>query len=320
MISESNEIPQKEINQFHGRVAERVNAWLGEIGEYDRKKLYRLEKGFHGWETVSAEDYLLHRITVIGLPLGSKSVTAEQVGKILQQYREAIFSQREKVETICLAYAEFNQSSSLQVGEFDLGRLFLLPRSRIVELAGNNLDGLAYTLGGAVSEIIVPIDDESLSDPNSLYDVIVHELGHQARHEQKLDQNASRWLEEGIVQANARRVEWANNRISRRSKEIYHIEAEVAERLGLKLGEDLFTLSHDEIREKMRAVYGYLGIAGDPYDELVFCIYDYRKMFDEFACRLETEENISESEIKEMRQQLRIKKRGIYSLWSFDGE
>lgn len=307
-------------NEFHGRVAERVNSWLERVGVYDRKQLYRPEKASDGWDKVDPEDYFLHRITVIGLPLGSKSVTAEQVGKILQQYREAISSQSEKVATARSAYAEFNQDSSLQVGEFDPERLFLLPRSRIVELAGDELDGLAYTLKGTVGEIIVPIDDETLSDPEHPYDVVVHELGHQARQAQGLDEDASRGLEEGIIQANAKKIEQANDKLSRRSGEVYHIETEVAERLGVKLGVDLFTLSHSQIREKMENVYANLGMVGEPYDELIYDIYDYRKMFDGFANQLETDESIGESDIADMKQQLKAKKRSIYDLWGFSSE
>ena len=121
---------EREKNEFHKRVADRVNQWLEEVGAYDQKMVYRPEKVGDGWHKVSPEDYFLHRISVIGLPQGSKKVTAEQVGQILMQYREAIASQRETVETVRSAYDDFNRASSLQVGEFDPERLFLLPKSQ----------------------------------------------------------------------------------------------------------------------------------------------------------------------------------------------
>lgn len=312
-----------EQNVFHQKIAEGLNIWKSDLatqGKDIRKEIYRPDKFEDDWSRVDPVDYICHRLSVIGLA-DSKGVSAEDISGMLSDYRDKVAT----VERVAFAqecYAQFNtaaQECGLDVGSFDPNRLYFLGGKRIAEIAGSSIDGLAYTLNGSVGEILIPADDAELNnDPSQQYDVIVHELGHQARGRKGLDRDKSTVLEEGIIQAQARLLELTHNKVSRRTNEVYSIEAQIAEQLATTLDvKSLFGLSHQEIRAKMREKYMLPGQVDDPYDDLVYDLITYRRKFDSFASRIDTTDQMTDVDIKKMQTELMQDRLAMNQKWTF---
>lgn len=250
-----------EQNVFHQKIAEKLDTWESDLvtqGKNIRKEIYRPDNFEGDWTKVDPVDYICHRLSVIGLA-DSKGISVEDVSGMLSDYRDKVAT-AERVAFAQECYVQFNtaaQEYGLEVGTFDPNRLYFLGGKRIAEIAGSSMDGLAYTLNGPIGEILIPADDAELNnDPSQLYDVIVHELGHQARGRRGLDRDKSTALEEGIIQAQARLLEQTHDKASKRTNEVYTIEAQIAEQLASTLDvKSLFGMSHQEIRAKTREEY-----------------------------------------------------------------
>lgn len=321
--SERIVVPNPEVMVFREKIAERVNNWrrvLVTQVKDSRSEIYKPADFEDDWTRVDPVDYICHRLSVIGFA-DYEEVSAEDVSGMLFDYRGKLATP-ERVAFAQECYAQFNiaaQRYGLEVGTFDPNRLYFLPGKRIAEIAGSSMDGLAYTLKGSVGEMLIPADDAELNnDPSQLYDVIVHELGHQARGRRGLDRGGSTFLEEGIIQAHARLLERAHDKESRRTNEVYTIEAQTAEHLALTLNvESLFGMSHQEIRDRMRAEYVLPGQVDDPYDDLVYDLITYRRKFNSFASRIDATDQITDLDIRKMQTELRQDRLVMNQKWRF---
>lgn len=313
-----------EQNVFHQKIAERLNIWRSRLvqqGKDIKNEIFRPDNFEDDWTKVDPVDYICHRLSVIGIADG-KEISVEDVSGIITNYREKVATV-ERVAFTQECYVQFNtaaQEYGLEVGTFDPNRIYFLSGKRIAEIAVSGLDGLAYTLNGPVAEILIPTDDpESNNDPKQQYDIIVHELGHQARRKKGLDRDKSTILEEGIIQAQARLLERTHNMESRRTNEVYNIEAQVSEQLASVLGvNSLFGLSHQEIRVMMKVKYSLPDQANDPYNDLVSDLILYRRKFDSFALRIDTTDQITDEEIRNMQIELLHDRLAMNQKWRFN--
>jgi hypothetical protein len=322
-IKSASETAGHEENPFHRLLANRCTEWVTEQihqGKNPRKEFFRPPDFDGDWSKVRSADYFLHRLSILGLPAETSKITAEFVGQALRQHSERVASRNNVLSS---AYNNFNDSSKqfgLSAGSFDPNRLYFLDSSRVAEISGNTEDGLAYTLDGNVGEIIIPHDDKDLNqDPNQLYDVIIHEIGHQARGQGGLDQNRSKILEEGIVQQHARSIEQKNGKVSRRTGESYLFEAEVVQHLSKALGlESLIGMSHEDIQKRMREKYLVPGqLIGEPYDDLIYDMIDYKRKLETFASLVESGDEITSEQIMDMKQGLKMQRDNLYHQWKF---
>ena len=312
-----------EQNVFHQNIANGLNVWRSGLvaqGKDAKNEIFSPEKFEGDWTKVDPVDYICHKLSVIGLS-DINEISTEDVSKTLSDYREKVAT----VERVAFAqecYTQFNtaaQEYDLEVGNFDPNKLFFLSEKRISEIASTRTDCLAFALTGSVGEIIIPIDNEETnSDPRQLYDIIVHELGHQARFKKGLDTDSDTILEEGIVQAQTNLLARTNNKESRRINEIYAIEAQVAEQLAFTLDvKSLFGLGHQEIRTMMRKKYMLLGQMGDPYDDLVYDLITYTRKFDSFVSKINTTDQITAEEIKKIQTKLAQEHLAMNQKWEF---
>lgn len=307
-------------NSFHEKVLRKYKEWMiSNSGE--KQQIYRPPSFNGNWDSVPPEEYILHRLSIIGIP---ETVGAEDIGKILAKYRTEILTP-ERLSILQDAYASLNKNLiqyGLSAGSFDPNRVVLVQEQRINEIAGQSRDRLAYTLKGEVGEILIPYDSEELNlEPNTLFDVIVHELGHQVRQKNALDIDASMVLEEGIIQAKAKEVEVATGRTSRRTNEVYTFEAQVATELATNLKvPSLFNLPHSKIKELMGIRYGIAGEVSNPYDDLIYDMIEYLKLFQSFQTEIETTINIADVRVKAMQEGLKARRQAFNKRWQFSME
>jgi hypothetical protein len=325
-INPAPEIVYYKENPFHQMLAKRCIEWVTEQinqGKNPRKEIFRPPDFDGNWSKVRAADYFLHRLSILGLPAETSKITAEYIGQTLSQHSERVTSRNNVLSS---AYNNFNAASEqfgLSAGNFDPNRLYFLDSSRVAEISGKTEHNLAYTLDGNFGEIIIPNDDKDLNqDPNQLYDVIVHELGHQTRKQMGLDQNISKLrevLEEGIVQQHARNIEQRNGKASPRTDESDMFEAEVVQHLSKALGvESLIGMSHEDIRKHMREKYLVPGqLLGDPYDDLIYDMNTFNRKLDTFASLIESNDQITSEQIMDMKQGLKLQKDSMYRQWKF---
>ncbi len=315
--------PEVPENEFHKQIADRYNEWQRGIvarGEDPKKAIFRPVEYTGDWSKVLAADYLLHRLSIIGV-VGEEVKTAGDIGETLKEYREKIATP-ERIAMAQEAYKDFNahvKRLGLSAGEFDPNRMVFVSRQRIEEISGES-DTLAYSLDGGFGEIIVPHDSADLNkDPNQTFDVIVHELGHQVRDKLGLDRDRVTWIEEGLIQRNAKEIEIKEDKVSERTNEIYGIEVSVMEQLSLVLGDtNLFGKSQTEIQRLINERYAIAGGTGEPLDDLNYDIRSYKSRRASFVVRLELESNVTDEEVEKMNESLRIAKQMMNQKWGFN--
>lgn len=308
-------------NVFHQRIADKFNDWRKNLItqiKIPRKEIFKPENFEGDWTKADAADYFVHKLSVIGLP-DNKEITAEDISKAIAEYNGKAAT-KERISFTQECYAQFNtaaQKYGLDIGIFEHNRVYFLSEKRIAEIVGSREDRLACTLPGATREILITADNEELNyDPNQMYDVIVHELGHLARDLRGLNKNKDTDLEEGIIQAQARLLEKSHGKESRRTAEIYSIQADVAEQLAIALGaESLFGMNYHEIREKMITKYKLPGQISDPYDNLIYDLILYRRKFDSFNAGI-TEETPN-ADVLPMNIELRKDRQAMNRIWGF---
>lgn len=314
--------PRVEKESFHARVAERYNEWLQKGMENGVVKVFTPQEFGGDWTEVRAEDYFVHRLSVLGLRPGNGRVTEIDIRETLTGYREKLVGDQERLNTIRQAYELFNEKCrkfGLEVGTFDPNRIYLVPSERIAQIS-KRPDHLAITMANETGDILIPEDAEELKDLNQLFDVVVHELGHQARDNKEIDHRhsgGSVLLEEGIIQANAQDIEKENEKVSRRTEEVYNFDSWVARSLAKALGaESLIGFGHQEIKRMMAEKYAYLGGVEEPYDMLIDNMIAYNEAFEQAAEKVRAAgENLPKEELLKIRAPLEQEKKRIAQMW-----
>lgn len=299
-------------SELHHQLADRLNDWWQ---THATKQDIFVPENFTSWSNSNGEDYYLHILTVYGLGKGG-NVTPELVARFIQALND--FESTEKYQVQKQASDDFNSSVShleMEPLDIDLATFHFVPESRIKEIASNQ-DHLAVKLSIPTADILIPWDSEAVDNPDELYDVIVHELGHLQRDDPNyllFDKTQdSIQLEEGIVQAHAVSVEQQNHRESNRSASIYYIERWMVQNLAKKLGfPTLFSVSHQKIRERMNQVFYQGNELSNPYEDF---IEDLSKLSRDFA---QIAEQMGSGELtqKEARNKLQEKKNTVSRNW-----
>lgn len=270
-------------------IATRYNQWLKQ-GDTENAVSTIYEPKFDEKGNLLDGEVELVLASAIGLGSAGDEVTAEELRQALHRYYAELEKKPDHVETVRTACTDFNKHCERYglTATFDPARIILLPQARF-EAISHNLSGhLAYTdrfRDNPNSFILIPIDHKQLRDQDHLYDVVVHELGHSARHaigiDPSDDSDATYLLEEAIIQDNTNTIAWAENRASKRTEYIYSEVTWVAKPLAEALGvESLIGLSHEQIRELMNVNYPHLtGLMDEPYDMFTEELEEYENLY-----------------------------------------
>ncbi len=313
-------IKKEESSDFLQKVADKYNALVKSVTQAGGNPLSTVYRDFTfngNWQDVGAVDYLVHRLSLIGTD-GKISITPDDVKLILDR-QKLDTSKQEVIDYAHACYRDFNQSAQqfgLPSVNFDPNLMLFLPKKRIRELRnkGPEDDFLAFTLYSSINEIIIPVDsDEFKQDPDALYDVIVHELGHQARRKAGVSGDSDdTFLEEGIVQSHTKAVAQENNRSSARSSGIYQVEVWIAENLARKFViKSLIGTKQQDIKDRMREIYAHMGVP-EPFTILEDDFYELNELFSEL-CKTDDQT----PEFLKLKTQVSKKKKQMRELWGF---
>ncbi|HAU98714.1 MAG: hypothetical protein UX04_C0002G0307 [Microgenomates group bacterium GW2011_GWF2_45_18] len=302
-------------NGFYEKVIKLYDEWVSR-GNGVENQIYRPPNFQGDWKTILPEEYVLHMLSTIGIP---DNFVATDIVPILHTYRvEALTSER--IEIVQRAYEALNENikeHGLFAGSFDPNSLFFLPEQRIQNIVGNRRDDLAYTMKGDIGEILIPQDSQDLNTETAqLFDVVIHELGHQVRKRNRLDTDATTILNEGIIQAKAQEIETSCGQVSMRTKTVYVFEAQVVNDLVRVLQvPSLFHLPFEQIRELVNKHYETYGSMSEPYGDLIYDMYEYNLLFRRFQAEIEGNENILKERVAQMRSELQAQRQMFDRRW-----
>lgn len=314
-----------EINKFHSEIA----AVLSIHNAHSFEAIYMPEDFNGDWAKLPPHKYWAHVVSVEGIDMNSTNISPLEVSNVLAGRRETLTKHQEHLELVQTAYDDFNQRMKrlgLPQQKFDVNQLFFLKRARISELlvqqGYEDLDhtGQALTLVKGAREILIPEDDAQLmGDSDYLYDVVVHELGHLERPSTIGMSSGKILLEEGIVQLNARALEIQNDRVSRRTTEIYSIETDVADELTQGLGiESLMPYSQDVIEQLVNDTFSSPEHPY-PYAEILSDLNTYSTLRQTLLGEFETMSPEEKSAAKPLMKQRLVQQRdAIFKRWFSD--
>jgi Zn-dependent peptidase ImmA (M78 family) len=323
LIPESSEIVKKEATPFQQLVVKRCIDWTEEQisqGKNPRKEIFRPKNFGDDWQKISAVDYFLHRLSVIGLPASSNNISTEVIEETLRQNSERTSS---RIAILTDSFAHFNESMEplgLPAVKFDAHNIYLLDSSRIIEITSDRKNRLAFSLNEDIGEMIICNDDDDIdSDPNQLYDIVIHELGHQVRTRKRLNKFHSNNLEEGIIQQHARTIEQKHNRISKRTTVVHLIEADVVQQLMKCLGvASMLNMNYKEIQKLVNDRYYSLGrLTKEPFIDLVHDLAAYKRIVSDFEIAIENSRAITKNDIEIMKHNIQNQKDYFYRQWQF---
>jgi hypothetical protein len=188
------------------------------------------------------------------------------------------------------------------------GRTFKLERNDFIGVTSTRMKHLVanaeFPIAGTFQygpHIGVLLNMESDRDPKEFSVELAHEIGHFERMKQKkadIDEDPKKArLEEGIVQANAKRVAVIGGFADATAMNGYEFETWVAEALSQKLGVLLMDHTHSEIRQIMARQGRWPGMLPDPYQYLVDNLDGYSKTVEEAS---RAGEDIGEARLREL--------------------
>jgi hypothetical protein len=245
----------EEPTNFHEDIALKYNDWLLNSQE----RIYRPNNFDGDWLKSGALEYMMHRLSILGLGRDRNSVSATDVQKTLRTYTESLLNNPDKVAIIQSAYRDFNDKMvplGFPLLEYKTSALFLLPIGRIHELSGDS-ETVGFTLKSSGLEILLPIDDIDIDEnPDYLYDCAIHELTHKSRNQLSLADFKHNNFEEGLVQVNAIDIERQKGKLSDRSEGIYQVQVSMIQNLQKALGvSTLVNFNYVDIRRLMAEKY-----------------------------------------------------------------
>lgn len=273
-------MPKKE-TAFRDKLTEKYNWFLHYGGGMTDQSLsfYEIPNFKGDWKTVSPEDYYAYRLSVKGVrpEKGRHDVSVQDVARALDEDKKIPQPVQNNLQAAREAF--YGKRTPMEAND-----IIWVSETRMKEVIATEFPAAgAFKYGDHVGILLTYKEGES---PTEFQAKVVHELGHFERNKSGKDDSAHDLkkanLEEGIVQANARKAAEKGGFDKAMSLTVYAFESEVADKLSRKLGVDsLMGYSHSEIEKLMNETPSMKSAAPNGYNYLIDNLDNYLQSVNE---------------------------------------